>query len=149
MASSVVGKNQAATAFNKVWRMLGKPTLSIVVPISEWVLPTGVNYSRHYDQFVDENGVAVNVDWASQPSLSSPFLTRQAPRSVRLQLPGQSTVNEMTVVLPWSSIAQERIAAAWGVNINGQIYRVRSWGCQPAGVDDPASIAVQLAEENR
>lgn len=147
--SSVVGANQAQTAFNKVWRMMGKPTLSVVYPISEWELPTGVEYSRHYDQFVDGSGNPVDVDWTAQPALSVPFLTQQAPRSLRLQVPGQSTVHEMTVVLPWSSTTQDRVSSAWGVQVDGQLYRVQSWECQPAGVDDPASIVVRLAEENR
>ncbi|MBK8188970.1 MAG: hypothetical protein IPK79_00785 [Vampirovibrionales bacterium] len=149
MSNVVIGRNQGQAAYNKVWRMMGSPTLSLIYPMAEWTLPTGVSYDRHYDQFVDAAGTVVEVDWADQPTLSSPFLTQRHARDVKLQLPGQSTQHEMSVVLPWSSTTQDRVDGAWGVLVDGNLYRVASWECQPAGVETPVSIVVQLREENR
>lgn len=147
--SSTVGRNQARTTFDKVWRMMGRPVLNIVRPIEEWQLPDGVTYSRHYDQFVDASNNPVSVPWQAQPALESPFLTQRAPRDVSLRQLGQTTVHETTVVLPWSSETQAVIDHAWGVEIDAHLYRVGTWECQPAGVATPASIVVQLVEENR
>ena len=149
MTNVVIGRNQGQAAYNKVWRMMGSPTLSIIYPLAEWTLPEGVTYDRHYDQFLDATGTAVEVDWEDQPVLSSPFLTQRHARDVRLLAPGQSTAHEISVVLPWSSTTQGRIDNAWGVKVDGHLYRVNSWECQPAGVETPVSIVVRLTETNR
>jgi hypothetical protein len=147
--SAVAGKFQGQAAYNKVWRMMGSPTLSIIYPLAEWTLPAGVSYDRHYDQFIGAGGTAVEVDWEAQPVLVSPFLTQRHARDVKLVAPGQSTSHDISVVLPWSLTTQGRIDNAWGVKVDGHLYRVSSWECQPAGVETPVSIVVRLTEVNR
>ncbi len=131
-------------AFNKLWRLSGKPMLEAVVPINQWELPAGVRYEPHRDHFVDQFGHEVEVDWRSQPAERLPFLPDRALHNAVLDLAGLSTTEGMNIVLLWSASVQEIITNAWGVAIGDKLYRVDTFETRPAGVESPADIAVTL-----
>lgn len=134
----------ARRAFNKLWRLSGKPTLNAIRPVAEWELPAGVAYDAHRDRFVDQLRMDVEVDWREQPAVSLGFLPEQALHEMQLDLAGLVTSEAMHVVVLWSQEAQDAIASAWGVAISGRLYRVDTFELRPAGVETPTDIAVSL-----
>lgn len=131
-----------------LWRMHGKPTLYLIQPISEWELDDGVEYDAHNDQFVDGDGEVVAVDWTEQPYDEVGYLPMRQRNQVELAIPGMvtTTSKERAVVLQWSSDVAGQVAAAWGVAIGAQLYRIKEWTLAPEGVDDPIEILVTLTE---
>ena len=141
-----LGARQAQMSFMKMWRLSGEPTLQIIHPVTEWILPAGVAYDRHIDQFVNGSGVPVVVGWHTQPCTATPFLPQSSSHNAILRGLGVTTTDTMSVVLPWSADVQSRVESAWGVAVSGRLYRVQSWHALPAGVDAPSTIEVVLAE---
>jgi hypothetical protein len=133
-------------AFNKLWRLSGKPTLTLIEPISAWTLPVGVAWDSHYNQFVDEDGIGVEVVWRGQPATTLPFLPRRGNKDVRLEAIGVVTIETTNVTLLWSGTAQTKVELAWGVDIGDRLYRIRHWDLKPLGVTSPNEIELSLVE---
>lgn len=131
-------------AFNKVWKLSGRPTMDVIVPIVNWELPPGVVYDAHRDQFVNALKMDVQIDWRTQPATKLNFLPDMALHNVALELGGMMTSEGMNVVVLWSQSAQNAIANAWGVAISNKLYRVDRWELRPAGVPTPTDISVSL-----
>lgn len=137
-----------AHVFDKVWRLHCKPKCSVIEPADNWTLDSGVEYDAHQDQFIDEDGEPITVDWTEQPAEEIAFIPAKQSNNVALSIPGvvTTTTSERNIVLQWSSDTQTRIAAAWGVAIGSQLYRVKEWVLVPEGVTTPLEIRVSLVE---
>lgn len=139
----VVGSLMNRRAFQKLWRLAGQPTLTVIPPLTTWTLTPGVTFDPHRGQFV-QNGRQVTVDWKTQTLLTLPFLPQPQQNEVALLMPGVATTPKTGVTLLWTPENEAAIKAAWGVGVSNRLYRVSHWELDPLGVPTPNSIRVDL-----
>ena len=139
----VVGSLMNRRAFQKLWRLAGQPTLTVIPPIATWTLPPGVTFDPHRGQFI-QNGRGVAVDWKTQTLLTLPFLPQPQQNEISLNVAGVATVPKTTLTLLWSKANETAIRMAWGVGLNNRLYRISHWDLDPLGVVTPNSIVLDL-----
>lgn len=144
--AAVLAASASRLAFLKMWRLMGRPTLRVIAPVSQWVLPVGVVYDAYTDQFVNGAGQAVVIDPKVQTGTDYQFLPLREDHAVRLAIPGVTTTDTSSVILLWSSVAETAVKHAWGVLLSGRLYRVYGWTLEPPGVARPVQITVELRE---
>jgi len=143
----VVGATMNRRAFKKLWRLSGAPTLDLIPPISTWTLADGLIYDARRGQFM-QAGKSVPAPWTEQSFLTLPFLAQPQQNEVTLNMPGVTTTPKTTIMLDWSPETAAALQSAWGVGLNGRLYRVTRWALDPLGVSTPNSITVDLLAAN-
>lgn len=142
----LVGVRQVQAMFKAAHRAIGKPTLAIIPPVSQWTLPTGVSYDAYRDQFINGSGAVVAVDWAIQPTTDLPYLPDRVATGLSFGVAGITTEQTTNVVCLWSTAAESALRAAWGVSLAGQLYRLERIERAPEGVTPAYLLQVSLKQ---
>ena len=145
---SVKGASQAKRAFTRMWRMLEEPTVDIIQPVSAWTLPNGVSYDAHHDQFLNALKQVVSVSWVGQPADTMNFVPSEETFEMGLTVTGVTTTTHTNLILLWTAAAETAVRNAWGVNMNGNLYRISQFLIRPSGVSTPIHINLSLKEDD-
>lgn len=141
--------NAAAEIFNELWPAMGRPQCKIYAPIAEWTLTAGNTFSAITDTFVDGDGDPVTQSYSAQPSVTADYVPTGARNPMLMMVPGMAQVNDLALVLRWTSTVDDALDDAWAVEVpsgSGKLYRVTSRSYAPDGVVSPSLIQLGLVE---
>ena len=142
----LIGVKTVRSMFCAAHRVSGRPTLSIIPPVSEWVLPTGVTYDAYRDKFINGAGVPTSVSWATQAVTIADYIPDRAMTGLTFGMTGVTTEDTTNVALLWEEETEAALRAAWGVAIDGDLYRVTSVDRAPKGVTPAYLLQVAIKQ---
>lgn len=140
----LIGVRTVRSMFRAAHRIAGRPTLSIIPPVGEWVLPTGVTYDAYRDKFINGSGVPVTVDWADQAATVADYLPDRAMTGLTFGMAGVTTDDTTNVALLWNEEVEVALRAAWGIAIDGNLHRASNVDRAPQGVTPAYLLQVAL-----
>lgn len=142
----LIGVRTVRSMFRAAHRVAGRPTLSIIPPVGEWVLPTGVTYDAYRDKFINGSGVPVAVAWADQAVTVADYLPDRAMTGLTFGMTGVTTEDTTNVALLWDEETEAALRAAWGIAIDDNLYRVSNVDRAPQGVTTAYLLQVSLKQ---
>lgn len=142
----LIGVRTVRSMFRAAHRIAGRPCLSVIPPVSEWVLPAGVTYDAYRDTFINGSGVPVTVEWATQAVTTADYLPDRAMTGLTFGMTGVTTEDTTNVALLWDEDTEVALRAAWGIAIDGNLYRVNSVDRAPQGVTTAYLLQVALKQ---
>lgn len=140
----LIGIRTVRSMYRAAHRIAGKPVLSIIPPISEWTLAAGVTYDAYRDVFINGSGVPVSASWADQPVTIADYLPDKAMTGLQFGLTGITTDDTTNIALLWDEDVEAAVRAAWGISIDGVLYRVSNVDRSPQGVTPAYLLQVAL-----
>lgn len=140
----LIGLRTVRSMFRAAHRVAGRPCLSIIPPVSQWSLPSGVTYDAYRDQFINGSGVPVTVPWTDQAVTIADYLPDRAMTGLTFGMTGITTEDTTNVALLWNEETEAALRAAWGISISGALYRISSIDLAPQGVTPAYLLQVAL-----
>lgn len=140
----LIGVKTVRSMFRAAHRVAGRPCLSIIPPVSEWVLPSGVTYDAYRDKFINGSGVPVAVEWSTQAVTIADYVPDRAMTGITFGMTGITTEDTTNVALLWDEDTETALRAAWGVSIGGVLYRINSIDLAPQGVTPAYLLQLSL-----
>lgn len=126
---------QVAVIFRKAWLAYGKPTISVVPPLSSWSLPAGYAYDSSVDAIQTTGGATLNdLDVLSEYYATSTVYIVPSGNTADLDVlvaAGIVPSGSVEVYILQADVAT--VNQAFAVQVNGQWYTVREAGRGPVG----------------
>lgn len=140
----IIGLKTVRAMFRAAHRVAGKPSLYLIPPVASWVLPTGVTYDAYRDIFITSGGAPQATPWRDQTLARVDYLPDRANTGIIFGVTGIVPEDSTPVVLLWSSETESALRVAWGVSLDGDLYRVATIDLAPVGVTPAYLLNVSL-----